>query len=191
MKEKATGEMQLAETEIDRKRIFDGVVFAVDTCHAKLSNGDVVRRDVLMHNGGVCILPVHDDGLITLVRQYRYGASEILWEVPAGKLEKGEDPLHSAIRELKEETGLVSAKVTSLGKMYSSPAIMSEIIYFYVAEDLSQGEVQPDEDEFLEIAEFPLDKAMDMVRSGEISDGKTQLLLLKYYTFLKNRKQDY
>ncbi len=171
---------QLLEVETERRRVFQGPIFSIDVCKATLPNGKTARRDVMMHSGGVCILPIHDDGTVTLVRQYRYGASMLLWEAPAGKLEPGEDSLHSAIRELSEETGFTAQEVIPMGKMHSSPAIMSEIIYLYAATGLTAGESHPDDDEFLQRTRIPFEKALQMVDDGEITDGKTQLLLLKW-----------
>lgn len=176
---------QLLEVETERQKVFQGPVFSIDVCKATLPNGKTARRDVMMHSGGVCILPIHDDDTVTLVRQYRYGASMLLWEAPAGKLELGEDPLHSAIRELSEETGFTAQEVIPMGKMYSSPAIMSEIIYLYAATGLTAGKIHPDDDEFLQRTRIPFEKALQMVDNGEITDGKTQLLLLKWKRFVK------
>lgn len=170
---------KLYEKELSRSYPFKGCVFDVAVCDVMLPNGQQVRRDVVCNSGGSCILPLHDDGTVTLVKQYRYGVSEVTLEVPAGKLEAGEDPLVAAARELKEETGCTADEIIFLGKDYSSPAIFSEIIYIYLARGLHSGEQRLDEDEFLSLYRLPLSEALEMVMRGEITDGKTQIALLK------------
>ena len=133
----------------------------------------------MLHSGGVGILPVDKDNNVFLVEQYRYGASEFLLEIPAGKLEYGEDPYDCAVRELSEETGCTAGSIVSLGKMNPSPAIMSEIIHIYLAKDLTYGERHLDKDEFLDVVKVPFSKAIEMIFSGEITDAKTQIALLK------------
>ena len=169
----------LMEKEVSREIVFEGRVFDIAKCYAELSNGEIVRRDIMLHNGGVGILPLDEDNNIVLVQQYRYGASEFLWEIPAGKLEKGEDPFACAVRELEEETGCCSKSFTFLGKLNPSPAIMSEVIYLYLARDLFSGTVHLDDDEFLEVKRVPFDEAFKMVMRGEITDAKTQIAILK------------
>lgn len=169
----------LLEEEVSREIVFKGRVFDIAVCQARLCNDEVVRRDIMLHNGGVGILPIDCDGNILLVQQYRYGASEFLWEIPAGKLEKGEDPFSCALRELEEETGFVGGDYISLGKLNPSPAIMSEIIYLYLARNLTKGARHLDDDEFLEVEKVPFEQAYRMVLSGEITDAKTQIAILK------------
>lgn len=175
----------LIETEVSREVVFEGKVFDIAVCQARIQNGDIVRRDIMLHNGGVGILPLDPDGNVILVQQYRYGASEFLWEIPAGKLEKGENPYDCAVRELEEETGFISESITYLGKLNPSPAIMSEIIYLYLAKDLKPGVRHLDADEFLEVEKIPLPKAYQMVWDGEITDAKTQIAILKTKELLK------
>ncbi len=169
----------LFEKEVSREIVFEGKVFDIAKCQAKLQNGDIVGRDIMLHNGGVGVLALDSDNQIVLVQQYRYGASSFLWEIPAGKLEKGEDPFECAQRELEEETGFRSENYISLGKLNPSPAIMSEIIYLYLARDLIPGKRHLDEDEFLETERVPFEKAYQMVLNGEITDAKTQIAILK------------
>lgn len=169
----------LIEKEISREIVFDGHIFKIAKCKAELCNGAIVDREIMLHNGGVCVLPIDEDGNVLLVQQYRYGASSFLLEVPAGKLELGEDPFDCALRELSEETGCTASVWKPMGKMNSSPAIMSEIIYLYLAQGLSYGERHLDSDEFLDVVRLPLKEAIAMVFSGEITDAKTQVALLK------------
>ncbi len=174
----------LYENEISREIVFCGKVFDIAVCKAELCNHQVVQRDIMLHNGGVGVLPIDAEGNVFLVQQYRYGASKFLWEIPAGKLEKGENPFECAVRELEEETGYIGGDYVYLGEMNPSPAIMSEIIYLYLARDLKVGSRHLDDDEFLEVEKFTFSKAYQMVLDGEITDAKTQLAILKAKEFL-------
>jgi len=176
----------LIEKEVSREIVFDGKIFKIAKCKAKLCNNQIVDREIMLHSGGVGILAIDESKNVLLVQQYRYGASTFLWEIPAGKLEYGEDPFECAVRELSEETGCSAGTIESLGKLNPSPAIMSEIIYLYLATDLKNGNKHLDADEFLDVVRVPFDKAIEMVLSGEITDAKTQIALLKANELLKN-----
>ena len=167
------------EKTLSSKEVFDGKVIRV--CHdsVELENGETALREVVYHNGGVCVLPLTDIGEVIFVKQFRYPYKEEVLELPAGKLNKGEDPFESAVRELREETGAEAKKYTSLGRLYPSPGYCGEIITMYLAEDLSFGEQSLDEDEFLDTIRIPFEKAVEMVLSGEIPDAKTQTAILK------------
>lgn len=167
------------EKTLSSKEVFDGKVIRV--CHdsVELENGETALREVVYHNGGVCVLPLTDSGEVIFVKQFRYPYKEEVLELPAGKLNKGEDPFESAVRELREETGAEAKKYISLGRLYPSPGYCGEIITMYLAEDLSFGEQSLDEDEFLDTIRIPFEKAVEMVLSGEIPDAKTQTAILK------------
>lgn len=171
--------MKLYEREISREIRFEGKIFKTAVCRAELPNGTIVSREVSVHSGGVGILPVDNDGYGYFVRQFRYGAQKVLLEVPAGKLEYGEEPLPAALRELSEETGFKCKNAVSMGTAYSSPAILTEVIHLYLATDLDVGDAHPDNDEFLELERIKLTDAVQMVLNNEIEDGKTQILVLK------------
>ncbi len=158
---------------------FDGVVLHLYRDEVALPDGTVSFREYCKHNGGVCVVALTDESEVLLVEQYRYAHGEVVTELPAGKLEKGEDPDEAVIRELKEETGAVAERITYLGEMYPSPALMDEIIYMYLAEGLRFGEQKLDEGEFLNCKRVKLDELVDMILKGEIKDAKTQTAVLR------------
>lgn len=142
-------------------------------------------RDVLLHPGAVVILPLLDGDRVVMLRQYRPGPLEWLYELPAGTVEEGEDPEETARRELVEETGYEAGRLRLLFKVYPSPGVSTEVMYMYLAEDLRYVGARPEKGEFLETVVLGLDEAVDMVRRGEIVDGKTVMLLLYYDRFLR------
>ena len=178
----------LEEKEIESKCVFDGRVLHVYCDTVSLPDGEQSVREYCKHNGGVCVLPITDEGEVILVRQYRYAHKEVTLEIPAGKLEgKGEDHTSAALRELKEETGAVCKKLTYLGEMYPSPALLDEVIYMYMAEELEFGEQALDEDEFLTCERIPLNILVEMVCEGKVPDAKTQVAALRAWKILKDR----
>ena len=148
-------------------------------------DGREARREMVEHPGGVCIAALTDRKELLFVRQYRYPYGEVVLELPAGKLEYGEDPLLAGKRELQEETGATAREYTDLGKLYPSPGYCGEVIHMYMATGLSYGEASPDEDEFLELERIPLERAAQMVLDNEIRDAKTQAAVLKVYLKMK------
>jgi len=177
---------KLIEKEVSREIVFNGKIFKIAKCKAELCNHQIVDREIMLHSGGVGILAIDESKNVLLVQQYRYGASSFLWEIPAGKLEYGEEPFACAVRELSEETGCTADNIEFLGKLHPSPAIMSEVIYIYMATGLKYGDKHLDTDEFLDVVRIPLEQAVQMVFSGEITDAKTQIALLKANELLKN-----
>lgn len=171
---------ELREEKLSRRDIFSGRVFSVHVDEVRLPDGSVSSREIVDHNGGVCVAAVNDRGEIALVRQFRYAYGQTVPEVPAGKLEKGENPDDAIRRELKEEVGAEGKNWHSMGKLYPTPGYVSEIIHLYSC-DISGdiGEQQLDEDEFLNAEFIPLEKAVELVLSGEITDSKSQVLILK------------
>jgi ADP-ribose pyrophosphatase len=152
-----------------------------------------VRRDVIRHNGSVVILAVDDskrkkDPLIVIERQYRHAAGQYLYEVPAGKMDEGEDRLAAAKRELIEETGFRAKKWSKLTRYFASPGFLGEWMQVFVAEGLTAGEAQPEPDENLEIYLVPLSEVLRLVDAGEIRDGKT-LVSVMLYARLRNAKR--
>ncbi len=179
--EKNGGAASLEEKTVSSECKFDGVVLHLYRDEVSLPDGGRSFREYCMHNGGVCVVALTDEGEVLLVEQYRYAHREVLTELPAGKLERGEDPEKAVLRELKEETGAECGRLTFLGEMYPSPALMDEVIYMYLAEELSFGEQRLDEGEFLRVKRLPLKALIGMIDSGEIKDAKTQAALMKVY----------
>ena len=176
--------MDLWEKTVDSQTLFEGKIVTVKLDQAQLVNGAVVRREVVEHPGGVCILPLFDDGTVSIVRQFRYPFQQVVTELPAGKLEKGEAHRPAALRELEEEVGVTCGKLTYLGCLYSSPGFSTEVLHMYLAQELKQGECHPDDDEFLETERIPFSTLLEQVMSGEIVDAKTVALVLKTKLFL-------
>lgn len=158
---------------------FEGRVFTVTVDKVELENGRTSTREVVHHHGGACIAALTENDEIYLVRQFRYAFGQELWELPAGKLEKGEDPFEAARRELGEECGLTAEHFVDLGPVYPTVGYCTEIIYCWAATGLSPCGMHLDEDEFLTPEKVPFDRAVEMVLSSEIRDGKTVAALLK------------
>lgn len=172
----------LEEKQISRREIYSGKILNVVCDTVRLPDGSEALRELCLHVGAVCIIPVLPDGRVIMERQYRYPHGRVFFEIPAGKLDSAdENPLDAAKRELREETGAVAKKFTFLGELDTSPAIVSEKIYMYMAEDLTFGERELDEDEFLEIETAHIDDLYRMVMEGEIRDAKTQVAVMKVY----------
>lgn len=171
--------MKLTEKTLEQQYLFHGHIIQVRLDKAELENGAVVDREVVEHPGGVSVAALTDKDELLFVRQFRYPYGEIVLELPAGKLEKGEDPFEAVKRELKEETGAVGKNYSSLGNLYPTPGYTNEIIRMWACRVESWGEQNPDEDEFIEVERIPLEKAVEMVMENQIPDAKTQIGILK------------
>lgn len=180
--------MELTEKKLSSEEIFNGVAIHLFRDEILLPNGKQGVREVIRHPGAVCVLPIKEDGNVIFVNQFRYAFNKVTLEAPAGKLDKGELPLEAAKRELREETGLSANNIVYLGEMYTTPALIDEIIHLYLATGLVSGEQDLDEDEFINVLEMPLTEAVDMVMNGSIKDSKTQTLILKAEKYLNSRK---
>ena len=168
--------MNFTETTLSSDRLFTGRLVSVRRDSVRLSDGRESIREVVDHPGGVVIAAV-DGQQVYMVEQFRYPMMETLLELPAGKLERQEDPDLAAERELREETGLIAGVVRRIGVTYPSPGYCGEKLYLYLATDLRQGEQQLDEGELLHCRRMPLDEVMPMVYDNTIRDAKTIALL--------------
>ena len=171
--------MEFKEEMVSQETVYEGVIVNVRRDKARLMDGRITNREVVEHPGGVAVFAMDDQGRVARVRQYRYPMGEETLELPAGKLEPGEDPRDSGLRELAEETGLVPGTFEDMGCLYSSPGILAERIYLYFAKDLTQGPTHPDDGEFVETVWLPYQDLVDKARRGEIKDGKTLAGILK------------
>ncbi len=176
------------EKFLSRKELYKGRVFTATLDTVELENGKQSTREVAHHNGGASVIALTDDGEIYMVRQFRYPFGKEILELPAGKLEPGEDPFLAAQRELEEECGVRAAHYTSLGEFYPTVGYCTETIYIWAATGLQSVPMHLDEDEFLTPEKIPLDTAYHMVLDGEIADGKTVAGILKLKAFLTEGK---
>ena len=173
--------MDLKETFLSRNEIYRGRIIDLHVDTVRLPNGHESTREVADHPGGVAVVALDESDNVLTVKQYRYVFSRVLEEIPAGKLEPGEDPCAAALRELKEETGAIPARFTPLGRLLVSPGCYSEVLHLYLAEGLSFGAQSPDEDEFLEVYRPPFREMLARVMRGEIEDAKTVCGVLKVH----------
>lgn len=177
--------MHLEEKTVSSETVYEGAIFTVKKDSALLENGMTARRDLIIHSGGVCVIPVTENNEIFMVKQFRYPFHEVTCEVPAGKLNQGENHAECGRRELLEETGCTCSEYIYLGEMYPTPAYNSEITHMYLAKGLDFQKQNLDADEFLDVIKIPLKEAVEMVMNNTIKDGKTQLIILKAARLLK------
>lgn len=173
--------MEMREKTLSQEYHFKGRIMAARLDQVELPNGHTAAREVCEHLGGVGVLPIDKDGNIILVRQYRYPYDEIMLEIPAGKLDHGddEDAADCGLRELKEETGCTAGRIVPLGCIYPSPGFLTEVVHLFAALDLTDGEMQPDEDEFVEVVRLPIAEVEAMAERNEIRDAKTLVALYR------------
>ena len=169
----------LIEKKVSSENVFDGVLLHVYKDKIELPNGNEAVREYIKHQGAVCVVPVTDEMEVVAVKQYRYPIGRVTIEIPAGKLDAGENILDAAKRELSEETGVESADIEYMGGLYPSVAYTDEIIHMYVAKNLVYGEAHTDDDEFLNVVKIPLKEFVQMVMDGQIQDSKTMAAILK------------
>ena len=176
----------LTEIQTASQEIFDGVILHVFKDTVELPNGRPATREVIRHVGAVGVVPVTDDGKVIVEQQFRYPLNQVITEIPAGKLDSfTEDRLAAAKRELEGETGFTAAEWTELGDYHPTPAYCDERITLYLARGLVQGQRHLDEDEFLNFKAVPLADLVEDVMAGRITDGKTQVAILKVARLLE------
>ena len=177
--------MDMTEKTVESKTIFEGKIIKVTLDQAKLPNGKLAAREVVYHPGGVAVLALGEDGMVPLVRQFRYPIQELLLELPAGKLDKdSEDQLEAAKRELSEETGMEAEEWTYLGNTLASPGFCDERLHMYLARKIKVKEQHLDEDEFLNVEMVAFDELVKQVMDGTITDAKTVATTLKVKVLL-------
>ena len=177
--------MDMREKQLSSKYFFEGHIMKARLDEVSLPNGRTAPREICEHLGGVGVLPIDREGNVILVRQFRYAFDAELLEIPAGKMDHGpEDAAECGKRELKEETGCTAGRFVPLGAMSPSPGFLTEVTYLFAALDLEEGEMQPDEDEFVEVVRLPLAEVAAMIERDEIRDAKT--IAAMYRAKLKN-----
>lgn len=173
--------MDFTEKRKDSQLIFSGKLIKVRLDTVELPNGNEATREWVEHPGAVAVVAIDEEERIFLVRQYRYPVKGHLLEIPAGKLGPNEDPLDCAKRELWEETGISAQTWKLMHRYYTTPGFSDEVMYLYLAQDLSRGDSQPDDDEFVEVVPMPLKEAYSRLQKGEFQDSKTIIGILKAF----------
>lgn len=173
-------DLNLIETETQEHLLYDGRIIKLRVDDITLPDGNPSKREYVCHNGGAAILAVDDEGYTYLVRQFRYAYREVISEIPAGKLEAGEDAIVTAARELEEEIGLTAEEIVPYGMLYPSPGYTNEHLYIFLAKGLKKTAAHLDEDEFLNVRRIPFTELLSQVMNGEIHDAKTCYAALRY-----------
>lgn len=176
--------MDLTEKTVSSKEIFDGRVFKIKVDTVMLPDGRTSTREIVSHNGGVAVIAV-EDNCVYLVRQFRKAIEKTILEIPAGKIEPGEEPSECGKRELEEEIGLKADSLIPLGKIYPTPGYCSETIYLFLAEKFQKTVQKLDDGEFLNVEKIRINEVLEMIKNGEICDGKTVAGIYKAISFLK------
>ena len=171
--------MEYIEKTVKKNYVFRGKILTVRCDEAELPDGKPCTREIIEHNGGACVLYV-EDGKVLFVRQYRYPYGESVYEIPAGKLDLGEDPIVAAARELEEEGGVRAERLELLFVDYPTPGYTNEKIYIYLAHGGKRVTAHLDEDEFLDVEYIPLERVRQMLKNGELHDGKTIMAIQAY-----------
>ncbi len=170
----------LIETEVAAHRLYSGRIIKLRVDDIALPDGRPAKREYVCHNGGAAILAVDEENYVYLVRQFRYPYRKIISEIPAGKLEEGEEAIVTAVRELEEETGMTAEKVIPYGVLYPSPGYTDELLHIYLAVGLKKTAAHLDSDEFLNVRRVPFAEVLNGVLNGEIHDAKTCYAVLRY-----------
>lgn len=180
--------MELNEKQLTSKLVYDGGLLKVYYDTVELVDGRTAWREIIRHPGAVVMVPVDDEGFVYLVRQFRYPYGKAVLEVPAGKLEWGEEHFSAAQRELEEEIGARAERWTPMGEMLPTPGFCDELQHVYLARGLTFGETHPDEDEFLEIEKLPFAEAVEMAVDGRLEDSKTVAAILRAWHWMERER---
>lgn len=173
---------------LESKELFQGKVMKVEVDTVVMPDGKTATRETVVRGNASAIIPIDNDGNIIFVRQYRHPLKELVLEIPAGMIDKDEDPLVCAARELEEETGYYSEDITLLAEMHSAIGFCTEKLFIYIAKNLKEGKQHFDEDEFIELEKYSLEEAIQMIFSGKITDSKTMVGILGYKELLLKQK---
>lgn len=177
--------VDLKEKAISSKRIYEGKILNVRVDQVLLPNGKESAREVVEFSQAVAVAALTKDNQILLVTQYRYPVGDVLIELPAGKMDRKEDPEECARRELQEETGYTAASMKKICEFYTTPGFTNELMHVFLAQDLTPGIQNPDEDEFVKVESVPFDDAIQMVFNGKIRDGKSIAGILAAWKIIK------
>jgi ADP-ribose pyrophosphatase len=179
---------EFEEKLISSKKVFDGKILKLFFDNVKLPNNKIATREKVWHPGAVAIIPITQDNDVILIKQYRYPVEETLIEIPAGKLDKNENPLECAKRELKEEVGAVDGDLIHLSSFYTTPGFSNEYLHLYLAINFNNKQNSPDDDEFLKIIKVPLLECLKWVKEGKIKDAKSIIGILLANDYINNKK---
>ena len=177
---------ELEEKEVCRENYFNGKVFKVDVLDVLLPDNSTGKREIVYHEGGAAVVAVDGDKTVYMVKQYRIATGREMLEIPAGKLETGEEPINCAVRELTEETGMKASEVVKLCSYYATPGYCTEKLHIFLARGLVHDRPHRDEGEFLHVVKMPLDQVVQMIKDGKIQDGKTINGILTAVSFYIN-----
>lgn len=172
--------MIIDEKTLKSERIYEGKVINLRVDTVELPDRKYSKREIVEHDGAVGVLAVTKEGKLIFVKQYRKAVEQILLEIPAGRIETDEDPVDCAKRELKEETGYHADQLVKMIDFYTSPGFSNEVLHIFLADGVSEGTANPDEDEYIEVLYLTLQEAMDRIKAGEIKDSKTIIAILLY-----------
>ena len=180
--------MEQIERTMKSDKIFDGKILSLRVDTVELPDKKYSKREIVEHDPSVSVVATDNDGNILLVKQYRKPVEKVIYEIPAGSIEIGENPREGAIRELKEETGYVAKDVEYISEFYSTPGFCTEKMYVFFATEIEECDQEPDEDEFIEVEKVSLDKAIKMIQLGEIMDAKSIVGILMYEKYKRGEK---
>jgi ADP-ribose pyrophosphatase len=179
-------------TKLSSRRAYSGRVINVDIDRVQFPNGSTGELEMVRHPGASAVVPFltdpyGEDPQLLLIKQYRYAARDFIYEIPAGKLDAGEDPAECARRELREETGCTAERIEHLYTFFTTPGFTDEVIHAYIASGITRGETTHEKDEFMTVETVTLSRALELIKAGELKDAKTALAILYAAGFLLDR----